>query len=206
MKKFTFLLLIFCNFVISFSQESTKFTEKINEINIGSFNVFDLSGLNDFGIGYKHQFNSGALRINTGFSFHKTTNEDIDDDYTYNSKFLRIKPRIGYEFHRYLNRIQLYYGVDLVGSWTISESEKEGTNVTNYKDESKIMLYGFSPLIGLTVFITNTISISTETSLDFFVSNTENNYKSGTYEYINNTKTFGVDLSPLGVITINLHF
>ena len=189
------------------SQGSESYTDKKNEVNIGFFNAFELNNLSDLGIGYKRMTKNGAWRFGTGIGF-STSNSDNDNGTTQTSHYYNITPRIGYEWHQNFNRLQLQYGTDLVTDFYKSTSEDTNESIDYYRFQQSILnKYGIRPFLGLKVFITRSISISTETYLDlgYTTETFEENNNSPT-STIRNEKGASVVLGPLGVFSINFHF
>ena len=187
------------------SQDQSGFSENKHEINLGYFNAFELNGMNELGIGYKRLKNNGALRTNIGFNFLKYENDDETEQYD-NSRF-EISPRVGYEFHQYYNRFRLHYGADVVSSIINSKSEfiSDIPN-SNRTDKSRGYQLGFRPVLGLTVFINKSISLSTETYLDFhFYKSTEERIRS-TGTTTSTDKGMSMGLGSLGIVSVNFHF
>ncbi len=188
-----------------YSQNTEKFSTKRNELNLGYFNAFELNGRGDLGIGYKRIGEKGAFRTAVGMNFGKYEREY--DSYQNNSKSYEFSPRIGYEFHQWYNRIRLNYGGDIFT--TISKSTHEdvyedvSNNRTSYYDTYAL---GIRPTLGITVYLSKSISISTETYMNISFNKTteERTYNDNTNTY--DTKGMNVGLGPLGILSINLHF
>lgn len=190
-----------------FGQEPVDYSEKRNEINIGFFNAFELNAINELGIGYKLSTEHGAFRLATGFSL--STQERETEEYQNDDSNFWISPRIGYEFHQNFNRLRLYYGVDFVTSFSKSvyeqtyvASDPPSTDIRTYK-ENKI---GLRPILGLTVFLTNSISLSTETYLNllFYKTTYERDYSGDLTTETG--KGLDMGLGPLGIVSVNFHF
>lgn len=204
------LLILFTSlaFVLpAHSQGPESFTDKKNEINIGFFNAFELNNFSDLGIGYKRMSKTGAWRFGTGLSF-SASDSDNDNGGIQTSDYFLVAPRIGYEWHQNFNRLQLQYGTDLATHFYRSSLEDTNEAIDYYRFEQKtVNKYSIRPFLGLKVFITKSISLSTETYLDI-------GFSTLTFESNNNTptntirkeKTTSVMLGPLGVFSINFHF
>ena len=192
-------------FLPVYSQDTEPFSARKNEINLGYFNMFELNGLGDLGIGYKRIGEKGAFRTALGMNFSKSENENVT--YQYFGKYFEISPRIGYEFHHWYNRIRLNYGGDIFTS--ISKSSFEdiyddpSDNRTSYYNTYQ---YGIRPLMGITVYLSKAVSISTETYMNISVNKTteERTYNGDTNTY--ESKGMNVGLGPLGIVSVNLHF
>jgi len=179
---------------------------KKKQINIGYFNAFKLSSINDFGIGYKHTFKNSALRFGSTFYYNSQEQGYDNNNYSYISKSLRVRPRIGYEFHQNYNKLQLLYGFDLTGIIEDYNRTRENGQDDDYLHESNTYGAGISPIIGLKYQINKTISITTETSFDVMFTQSETYNKSNDHESTNITNESFAKLNPLGVFSINIHF
>lgn len=188
------------------SQNSESYSDKKNELNIGFFNAFELNNLSDLGIGYKRMAKNGAWRFGTGFAFSFSDSDDDDNSMHTHNNF-SVSPRVGYEWHQNFNRIQLQYGTDLVTEFFKSTMEDTNQSIDYYwYQERRSTKYSIRPFLGLKVFVTPSISISTETFLDigYTTETFEENYNSSTYKQKENRTSMA--LGPLGVFSINFHF
>jgi hypothetical protein len=204
--------IIFCGlllFQFSIAQDTTKYSNKKNEINIGYFNLFELNSINNFGIGYKCVMGNGAFRIGTSFYYNYSDRSDNSyNNYQSTQKSITIFPRIGYEFRQNYNRIIVYYGFDLCGSIGEYMNKNYYSGTYNSKEVITNSGIGLSPFIGVKFFINKRISISTETSFNFMYS-CEKSKSSTIYDtHVNETDTRSIiaKLSPLGIVSINFHF
>ena len=205
MKKFVVLIAICALAIPSQGQDPQDYSENKNEINLGYFNAFVLNEINELGLGYKLMINNGALRTGIGFNFSIDETDYETEQYNYSG--YNFSPRVGYEFHQYFNRLRLYYGADLVTSFINNKSEiTSDTPNMGRTDISKGYEIGLNPILGLTVFINKTVSISTETYLDFsYYSSTEEQIRS-TGSATNTSKGLSMGIGPLGIISVNFHF
>lgn len=189
----------------TYSQNTEKFSDKRNELNLGYFNAFELNGRGDLGIGYKRIGEKGAFRTALGMNFGKSESEY--ETYQSYSTGYEFSPRIGYEFHQWYNRIRLNYGGDVTA--TISKSTNEDVyedptnNRTSYYNTYE---FGIRPFLGITVYLSKSISISTETYMNISFNKTteERTYYDNTNTY--DAKGMNVGLGPLGILSVNLHF
>ena len=187
------------------SQNPIDYSDRKNEINIGYFNAFELNGINELGVGYKRLLENGALRTGVGFNFSKYNN-DYETEQFNNSGF-EISPRVGYEFYQFYNRLRLNYGADVVSSIIRSKSEFiTNTPNSNRTDITRNYQLGFRPILGLTVFINKSISISTETYLDFHYYHSTEERTRITGITTNTSSGMNMGLGPLGIVSINFHF
>lgn len=205
MKKIFILIVSLATVLPCISQDLTDYSNKKNELNIGYFNAFELNAIGDLGIGYKYIGNKGAFRTGIGMDFGKY--ESDRESYQTNSTGYEISPRIGYEFHQWYNRIRLHYGADVVSSFSKSSYE------TIYEDpandsytNTKSFAAGIRPVLGMTVYLSKSISIATETYMDISFSKTtqERLYNSNTTTEV--TRGMNAGLGPLGIVSINFHF
>lgn len=187
------------------SQEPQPFSSKANEFNIGFFNAFALNQIDELGIGYKRRFKSGAIRTGTGFNFWKS---QYDDDINqYDRKSMEISPKLGYEFDRYFNRIRLQYGADFVASFSKLRGELTSQNINQANiNETKEYSLGLRPVLGITVYLNESISISTETYFYFQYTNLKEEQSSGTNISSITDKGISTGLGPLGIFSVNFHF
>ena len=205
MKQLITTISIVLFFLPVYSQDTEPFSARKNEINLGYFNMFELNGLGDLGIGYKRIGEKGAFRTALGMNFGNS--ESDYETFQSKSKVYEFSPRIGYEFHQWYNRIRLNYGGDIFTS--ISKSSSEDlyddplNNRTSYYNTYQ---YGIRPILGITVYLSKSVSVSTETYMNIsFINRTEERTSYGdtnTYEI----KGMNVGLGPLGIVSVNLHF
>jgi hypothetical protein len=186
-----------------YSQEAPDYTSKINEINIG-FNKEPLGGTYTF-VGFKHSFSNGALRAGTGLKISMTEDES---EWTNSSthRFV-ISPKIGYEFQKWFNRFGIYYGADLVYTYgkyksEINDVDQEGVSESISRDQ-RIAL---RPLLGLSVFIFESLSISMESFIDLSYLTSGEKSPESEDPWTNTLKGVSANLVPIGLITVNYHF
>jgi predicted porin len=201
MKKIIIISIGFLFLQLSRAQDSTSFTSKKSEFNIGYFNLFQLSSINNLGVGYKYVFGNGALRLGTSLNYNYSEYKSISD--TSKSTNTTIIPRIGYEFRQNYNRIIVYYGADITGS--IQKQISTGSN--NSKQDNTSYGIGLSPFIGVKYFVSKNISLSTETSFNFMYSSGKDKQTyNGVPSNDSNNQSISTRLSPLGIFSINIHF
>ncbi len=207
----TVLMSLFMSFNLFAQSEPNSELPSKNQINIGYFNVLNFAAGNDLGLGYKRTFKNSALRIASSISHSKSDDkrDDSSDDISvYKSNSVNIKPRIGYEFHKNFNRIQIFYGFDITGKiHKQNYSREESYNQDyNYSEVSKTYGAGLSPFFGLKIQISKMFSISTETNFDITYEETNTKYVYNDNERSKKTNSTGVKLNPLGIISLNIHF
>jgi hypothetical protein len=186
-------------------QDAPDYSLKKNELNLGYFNAFDLYSVGELGVGYKRLGEKGAFRTGLGMNFTKDK-RDLDTYQEVNT-YYDLSPRIGYEFHQWFKRIRLHYGGDFVAdfaksSWEDIAEDPVNDRISTYKRSS----LGIRPILGLTVYLSKSVSIATETYMDIAFSRTidERTDNSGTDSYERSGMIVG--LGPLGIISVNLHF
>lgn len=192
------------------AQTNQEEKTKKNQINIGYFNAFSLTSVNDFGIGYKRTIKNGELRFSTSFYYNSSKIEYPDDSYFYTTTTNRVRSRLGYQLHQDYNKLQLFYGLDFIGLIENVNSERVDVDLpqNDYTSKQFTLGSGISPFIGIKYQINKSISISTETSFDvsFSKTNRKNSGSSTTSLSLSETKQLTAKLSPLGIFSINVHF
>jgi hypothetical protein len=174
---------------------------------MGFFNVLDMNAIQEMGVGYKHVMKHGALRLASGFGLNTQVRESDDIHYDYSTH--SISPRIGYEFHQSFNRLRLYYGVDVVTSFYKSKNKQIYLFVDPnevYINTRKINQAGLRPILGLTVFLSKSISLSTETYLNVMYYKTITEQDTQGDVLTETSKGMDVGLGPLGIVSVNFHF
>ena len=203
-KPFAFLVLI-SMIVPSLAQELPDYSIKKNELNLGYFNAFELNGLGELGIGYKRLGEKGAFRTGIGMDFGK----NVTDYATSNSTISRytFSPRLGYEFHQWYKRIRVHYGGDAVTSFSKNTSADipEDQAIDRF-DSYKTFSGGLRPFLGLTVYLTKSISIATETYMDISFYKTTQERIRGEETTSYESQGMNVGLGPLGIVSVNFHF
>ncbi len=200
--------LVLLSLMISLSahcQDTKDYSVKRNEINLGYFNAFNLSSIGELGVGYKRISEKGAFRIGLGTDIWSSKTEY--EDYETKISGYKLSPRMGYEFHQWYNRIRLNYGIDVVGSFGSSNYENLYNDpAENYTRNSKSLSAGIRPLLGLTVYLNPSISISTETYMDIAFNRSSTEWSHGGSPSMEESRGMNVGLGPLGIIAVNFHF
>jgi opacity protein-like surface antigen len=197
-----FTLAVLC--IPSFTQTESAPATKLNEINFGYINVFNLSNSNlNIGLGYKRSGEMGATRLGTSFFFNAYNSGRTAGD-EYSDGGFGITPRVGYEFHHDINRLRLYYGADLVSSVYMQKRENTSADGERF-DYRKTEQYslGLRPLVGLTFFLNPSISLSTEAGILFGWKMDRTSDADGLVlkdTYLNSSA------GSLGTISVNIHF
>lgn len=184
-------------------QEVPDYSSRINEISLG-FNRITGNGSNTC-IGYKHNFSSGALRAGAELSIYSWGDED--ESFNLTGHNYAISPKIGYEFQESFNRFKIYYGADLVYSLGRYKREEydidsEGVDLAIDRNQ-KIAL---RPLLGLQVFIFESISISVESFFDIAYLTAAENSPGSDDPWVNTMTAVSANLVPLGLLSVNYHF
>jgi len=205
MKKIGLVLLSLAIALSAIGQDSKDFSGKRNEINLGYFNAFDLSSIGELGVGYKRMGEKGAIRIGLESNIYSSKTEY--EDHQSKVSGYQLSPRLGYEFHQWYGRFRLHYGADVRSSFSKGNSETIYEDpINDGRTELTSTVIGLRPLLGLTVYLNPTISISTETymNISFSKSNTERSYNGNTT--LEESTGMNVGLGPLGMVSVNFHF
>jgi hypothetical protein len=205
MKTTSLILLSLMISLTGYCQDINDYSAKRNELNLGSFNAFELNSIGDFGVGYKRFGEKGAFRIGLGTDIY--SNKTEYETYQSNTSGYKISPRLGYEFHQYHGRLRINYGADVRSSFSKGSSEAIYEDpINNRKTQNNATSIGLRPLLGLTVYLNPSISISTETYLDIsFGKSTTERLSTGNTTTEQTTGLY-VGLGPLGMISVNFHF
>jgi len=210
MKKLTFTIFILLS-VLSLTKSQT-ITEKKNELNLGFFNIFELTSSPELGIGYKRQFNKFAFRFSTTYLYENS--EYLADKYGYyrwSAHGYEVTTKLGLEKFKNYTKTQIYYGLELQTSYEQNNYEENiSSDYDIWKEERKT--YGISPSIflGVKFFIIDNISISTElntscsftkTIIKIYSDHTNSDRVENAYD--NEIK---ISLQPIGLISLNFHF
>lgn len=197
-----FTVAVLC--IPSFAQTESEPATKLNEINFGYINVFNLSNSNlSVGLGYKRSGETGATRIGTSFFFNAYNSGGTAGDESSNGGF-GLSPRLGYEFHHNINRLRLYYGADLVSSVYLQKRENTSAEgeILDYRKTEQYSL-GLRPLVGLTFFLNPSISLSTEAGILFGWMMDRESDENG---LLDKSTSLNSSAGSLGIISVNIHF
>ena len=239
MKK-TILLSLVSFVLISFSlsAQETNYFQKKNEFNVQIDDIFAKNDLftdlylydmgseyyvpqisygPTLGLGYKHHFSKGAVRIkiNIGTRAQKFQVQDEFDEYQDDSKFASHKERIsaGYEWHSNFGRTQIFYGIDAtlsfeaIGTETYRNANYEGADYTLESLQGTIS-YGGKPFLGFKYFVSPMFSISTEYHVILEGYATTNEHKNSLNDTEHKTRQTGFEtkIGPMGQLTFSFHF
>lgn len=210
-----------------YSQDNTSDTKKMrHELNIIVDDIFaktlivDLSHYEDYtsvvlnnpkiGLGYKLNFNNSALR--TKISFGSSQNSSNGPTNNSKSAYSTVSTQfnIGYEFQKDINKLQIFYGLDVFVAYNKLTTENSSIyNSTSYKSKnsSNTLGFGASPFFGVKYFVIPNLSISTE--INFTIEtykSTEKNSNQSNSTTSTDSKGINTHIGPLGNIGINLHF
>jgi hypothetical protein len=163
------------------------------------------------GLGYKYHFAGSALRSKLSFGFRDYKSDDLDDTSKTENSLLTTGFHLGYELHKNINNIQIFYGADLFANY--SKFNSKTTNVNNSQTYIYDRIYsysgfGISPLLGVKYFISSSFSLSTELKFTIESFRGEDIYKNSSYAEENKTEISGIDtkFGPFGQLSINIHF
>ena len=165
------------------------------------------------GIGYKFLFNKSAIRSkvagyigNDNYSNGNTQKND--------TKKFTLSANIGYEFHKNIEKTQLFFGVDFVFDYAkLNENSTSNYNFNmlpttfTYKNSTDYQALGFAPLMGVKYFFTKNLSMSTELNCKTMFYNIKDKSESS-QNPSNEVKNDGVETTfgPLGNLSINYAF
>lgn len=237
MKKTILLSLIALMFMNVTAQETNYFQKK-NEFNVQIDDIFAKNDLfidlylydmgSDYyvpqfsygptlGLGYKHHFEKGAIRIkvNIATRAQKYQAQDENDDYQDDSKYASHKERFsaGYEWHSNFGRTQIFYGIDAtlsleaIGTESYRYANYEGSDYTVENTQASFS-YGAKPFLGFKYFISPMFSVSSEYHILLEGFATENVQKNSmnTTEQKSRQTGFETKIGPLGQVTFSFHF
>ncbi len=230
----------------SFSQESVNYFEKKNEINIQIDDLFAKQDLLNtliymdydydyiyynyyfgyptnnqpaIGIGYKHHFSTGAVRVKGSLSimtrnFENSADDEDDDVFLgmYHERF-----SAGYEFHQNWGRTQIFFGLDAVLGFQTSVNKQkirfaDENGYLGEKLDSKYInasiSYGVQPFLGFRYMISPKFSLSTEYHLlmEASVSKSRMEVEGREDEDGGKTRDFNTKFGPRGQLTFSFHF
>lgn len=245
MKRIILSIVAILFFTTLFAQEEVNYFQKKNEINIQVDNIFAKQNFLDYyydinynydydilpyyyptlsdnpaiGLGYKHTFGKGALRLKGSFSMISRNykyDEDNDNDDIF---FALYSERFsaGYEMQKNWGRTQVFFGADAVlGFQSYLNKQKtrltdEYGNLTGYVDAKYLtasVSYGFQPFIGFKYMISPQFSVSTEYHIlmERFSAKTKTEIEGEENQNKNKTTGTNFNFGPKGQITFSYHF
>jgi hypothetical protein len=233
MKKNLFIPLLFIYALCSAQQQAMSQEPLKNEVSIRIENIFAKPPLflsygawpfsyypsnfpHDYlpvqvGLDYKYHFTKSAIRTGIMVGSSKQQRSHERNQQEDRQSVSNYEARLGYEFHRTLDKVELFYGLDLFYSFYKSESENEYVNegdLISTKSLRTNSMYGVTPLLGIRYYIKPSFSIGTELGYDIGVytgkyeQERNNDPDDNGWEEEGNISRFG----PLGMISINYHF
>ena len=175
-----------------------------------------------FGIAYKYHFKKSAIRLTTLGKF-SNSNEKKEPSYSTNGIYKTtvsnsvISTYLGYELQKNFQRTQLFYGIDIGFKYSEIVHKNEMSDFSSsYKSTYKYMEqnYQVASFIGIRIFISPRVSISTEVKFiyEHVITNTKqsfsNIYESDSWSSDDNSKLINNNFSllPVGNISFNFHF
>jgi len=197
----------------------------------------DWTGVTKYGIGYKYHLENSAFR--TYFDFGTQTRnyeKKYPDNSIYNSSqtelnsktsYLVLSGRLGYEFIMKFRKTDLFFGPDFLYRYTNCSydynrttqyynqyNQLTSTSISIEKEKFDMNEYGGGIFLGLRFYISEMISLSTETRIDTYSYNIKGVYESSSVQGSTSqsskqeSKTSGINskITPLGVISLNVHF
>jgi len=247
MKRIILSIVAISIMITSFAQEKIDYFQKKNEINIQVDDIFakqnfldyyyyeldnnyeyalisyyypDLTNTPAVGLGYKHHFIKGALRLKGSFSMLSRTYENDKDDEnddifiaSYNERF-----SAGYEIQKNWGRTQVFFGLDaVVGFQSYINKQKTRLYDDNYGSlgdyvDSKYITanisYGIQPFLGFKYMISPHFSVSTEYHILMERFRSKSKYEVEGEDTQDGNKTTGMNFKfgPKGQITFSYHF
>lgn len=222
-------------------EEKTAFNAKKFEINIGFADIFaknnwwydyyyydytDFYYYMPYGdyyrqprviLGLKCHTDKGAFRMGLSYRQNKNKLTDTNDpDRTFSSNHFGAGLNLGYEWHKTLGRVNIFYGFDVTYNklhynFKWEEEGPQYTSTSEYIIDENC--FGASPLIGVNVFITPALSVGTEVKFnaEFMKGNNTSKYHSDNpYNYDDSENKedrsgFRTYIGPLGFLSLNIH-
>lgn len=143
------------------------------------------------------------------------------------NSYLVVSCRLGYEFIMKFRKTDLFFGPDLI--YRNTNGKYDYNRVTRYYDQYyqltstytstekevfKMNEYGGGIFLGLRYYISDMISFSTETRIDTYRYMMKGTYETAsgqggvlqTTKEENKTSGINIKITPLGVISLNIHF
>lgn len=187
------------------AQDNPAYTSKANELSISYNRYFGSGGNPPLSLGYKRIIEKGALRIGSGLYFDSDS-YDADLNESKGAGYI-FSPYIGYEFHQWFGRFKLQYGSDIRYSFWRNDRDYNNGNPNNPQTHKiNFNKYSVRPFFGLTFFIHESVSISTETFLDIgYYTRVDEHNDAGE---VSSGKRHGTSVyfGPLGVLSFTYHF
>lgn len=237
MKKSLITIIVFliaiCNSGYIYSQSDSQFNTYKTQVNIELTNIFaknyiyydyyfidgdiyptlvydNLFHSPGVQFGLKFQNAKGAFRLSTAINYSSTIQEE-DDNYGDKSSYKSFGSGLnfGYEFHKTVNRVVIYYGLDINTDYSSRKFSYENPSI-NGTNESETLVneyaLGVSPLLGVNVYLFKNLSVGTEVCyfLQYYSGNEKSTY-SGGEDAKSKFHGFRSWFGPLGFLSVNIH-
>ncbi len=163
------------------------------------------------GIGYKLNFSRSALRTKLSIGSSQNSSDKLISDSKSDNSSVSMQYNVGYEWQKNMNKLQIFYGLDLfVSHNAITAKSVNANNSRIYRSEDSYKLTGFgaSPFLGFEYFVIPHLSISTEINFTVESYKGESKNKSSYQDNITRYDLKGINtrIGPIGNIGFNLHF
>lgn len=165
---------------------------------------------NDFG------FIRRGYRIRVGANYEQPNEKTQTNGYTsLRQSNYSIIFRPGYEWHKRIKSFDIFYGFDINTYFSGSKTENSivyinadtgGFYYLLYTQTNRYARIGLSPILGTTIKVYKNISLTMESTIDFYYSNQINSYNGNqNYEDIK-VKGNGFGISTYPLYTLNVSF
>jgi hypothetical protein len=163
-------------------------------------------------------FTRRGYRFRVGANYDQPNEKTQTPGYTsLRQSYYSIVFRPGYEWHKRIKSFDIYYGFDvntyLSGSKTENSivyinSDTGGFYYLLYTQKNRFARIGVSPVIGTTIKIYKNISLTLESTIDFYYSNQKNTYSNNpNYENLQvSGNGFGITTYPLYTLNVSFSF
>ncbi|MBI4646726.1 MAG: hypothetical protein HY738_09090 [Bacteroidia bacterium] len=182
-----------------------------------------------YGLGYKYHFSNNAIRTYIEFGAYndKQNRENTDESLNKSTSEASYKInnaifRAGYQKSVGKKNVKLLFGFDLFFQcssqkykYKLESVNIQSENITKREENMKLNYngYGGSPIIGINIFVSEGISLSTETRLNciYYIQKGKSDESYINDSYISNdesdfeNKVFLMNISPFGIISLNIH-
>lgn len=158
-----------------------------------------------------------ALRLRVGVLSKTTDSTQVNSVFLINTKESGILVRPGFEWQKGLTpKMKLFYGLDLSVSYAYSKDKRilYVPDPTLFEIEDNNWAFGGHGLLGFKYQLTNTISISSETTLNIYHQSNHRDILSGADPNFPNTggvakldtRKTDINFTPITVINISFNF
>lgn len=196
----------------------------------------EITGITKYGIGYKYHLEKSAFRSYFDFGTYTRNYENkypgnsmspSETQLKSKNTYLVLSCRVGYEFIMKFRKTDLFFGPDLIYRNTSGKYDYKRTTqyydqyyqltstyTSTEKDVFRMNEYGGGVFLGLRYHLNDMISLSTETRIDTYSYLMKGSAESSSGQggilqsQKEESKTSGVNskITPLGVISLNIHF